>query len=57
MAADTNDIIDKLKKEAIERCRERILQVPKKREGCVKRPEYRVKDHGMTTALKSRHGL
>ncbi|AFD00035.1 hypothetical protein Mtc_1281 [Methanocella conradii HZ254] len=53
MAANAIDIIDKLKKEAIERCRQRILEA-KKREGCERQPKNR---YGMTSALRSRYGL
>jgi hypothetical protein len=56
MAAD-NDIIDKLRSEAIRRCRERILKVPKDRDDYDKRPEYRPAKCGVTTGLKARYGL
>ena len=57
MDTNSNDIIDKLRREAIERCRERVLQVAKKREGHAKRPEYRSKEYGVTLGLKTRYGL
>ncbi len=57
MVADNNDLIDKLKQEAIKRCTGRIREASKKREGCEKRIEYKKKDYGMTSALRSRYGL
>jgi len=43
MVADNNDVIDKLKEEAIKRCMGRIRDSLEKREGCEKRIEYRKK--------------
>jgi hypothetical protein len=56
MAADT-DIIDKLRGEAIRRCRERILKVSKDRDDYDKKPECRPAKCGVTTCLKARYGL
>lgn len=57
MAGEMNDIIEKMKNEAVERCRRRILQAAEKRGGQVRRPENRAVEYGMTSALKQRHGL
>lgn len=56
MAADM-DIIDKLRSEAIRRCRERIRKVSKDGDDSVKMPEYKHTKCGVTTGLKARYGL
>ena len=57
MDTNSTDIIDKLRRDAIARCRERVLQVAKKREDQAKRPEPRTKEYGVTLGLKTRYGL
>jgi hypothetical protein len=52
-----NDKIEILKKEAIERCMQRILQATKKRDERLRDPGTRAKVYGITSGLKSRHGL
>ncbi len=53
MATNAIDIVEKLRKEAIERCRQRILE-SKNRERYGRRPK---ESYGMTAALRSRYGL
>ncbi len=57
MAEDITRVIEKLKKDAIGRCTERILQASKKRDADARKPEYRGRDHGITSGLKHQHGL
>lgn len=57
MAGDIPHVIEKLRKDAIGRCTERILQASKKRDANAKKPEYRGRDHGITSGLKHQHGL
>jgi hypothetical protein len=53
MAMNAIDIVEKLRKEAIERCRQRILE-SKKGESYGRQPK---ESYGMTSALRSRYGL
>lgn len=57
MAKEVMDIIGKLKSEAVERCKRRIQQAAENRDGCTKRAERRVVDHGITSVMRKRHGL
>jgi hypothetical protein len=57
MAGDITQVIEKLKKDAIGRCTERIRQASKKRDADARKPEPRGRDHGITSGLKHQHGL
>lgn len=57
MDAIFNAKIESLKNEAIERCKQRILQATKNREERLIKPEARSRNYGITSGLKDRYGL
>jgi hypothetical protein len=63
---DLKNIIDKLKTEAVGRCRERLESAAQKARAMVKREQYgsekekskfSEKEHGVTMVLKRKYGL
>jgi hypothetical protein len=66
MPVDLTKLIDKLKTEAVGRCRERIEQAKYKAKGLLNgqkpeekkdEPSNHAQSYGMTSVLKKRHGL
>ncbi len=54
MAGDINATIRDLRKEAIERCRKRILEATQNSNKKPKKPDS---DYGLTSMIKRQHGL
>jgi hypothetical protein len=57
MAGDVMSVIDRLRQEAIERCKKRILEASQKHDGKKAVKMSRQREYGMTSALKRQHGL
>jgi hypothetical protein len=54
MADDITDIIRDLKKEAIERCRRRVVEAA---QNAGNKPRKPGQDYGLTSIIKRQHGL
>jgi hypothetical protein len=57
MMNNTSKLIDKLKKGAVGRCRERIIEVRENKKGAITIMENCCQNHGLTSHFKKMRGL
>jgi len=57
MMNNMSELIDKLKKGAVDRCRERVIEARKKPKDKAAMEENTRKNHGFTSSLKKMRGL
>jgi len=56
MMNNTSELIDKLKKGAVDRCRERIIEARENPKGAITATEQYRADYGLTSKLKKMRG-
>ena len=57
MMNNMTELIDKLKKGAIDRCRERIIEARENPKGTINITKNSAQNHGLTSHLKKMRGL
>ena len=57
MMNNTSELIDKLKKGAVDRCRERIIEARENKKGAITTTENYRQNYGLTSHFKKMRGL